>query len=107
LLDVEEVAERMNLAAGASLPAESRSNVADMTTTRRVVNGAKLRELYEDKLGLNRRRFAMASGVSESYLKRIEDGERNPSPVILAKLAAALDVDLNAFTTREPLDRAA
>jgi transcriptional regulator with XRE-family HTH domain len=78
-----------------------------MTTTRRVVNGAKLRVLYEDGLGLNRRRFAMASGVSESYLKRIEDGDRNPSPVILAKLAAALGVDLNAFTTREPLDRAA
>src|SRR6266403_843687 len=48
--------------------------------------------LSRAKRGMTRRQLAQASGASERYLAQIEGGQGNPSVVILASIARALDV---------------
>jgi XRE family aerobic/anaerobic benzoate catabolism transcriptional regulator len=46
------------------------------------------------KRGMTRRQLAHASGASERYLAQIEGGEANPSVVMLAAVAGALDIPI-------------
>src|SRR5437763_15144911 len=46
------------------------------------------------KRGMTRRQLAHASGASERYLAQIEGGAGNPSVVMLAAIAEALDVPI-------------
>ena len=53
--------------------------------------GARLRAA-RSKVGMTRKRLAVASGASERYLALIEAGDGNPSLSIMQALAGALDV---------------
>jgi len=50
--------------------------------------------LSRAKRGMTRRQLAQASGASERYLAQIEGGQGNPSVIILASIARALDVPI-------------
>src|SRR5436189_6160463 len=50
--------------------------------------------LSRAKRGMTRRQLAHASGASERYLAQIEGGAGNPSVIMLASIAHALDVPI-------------
>ena len=52
------------------------------------------------KRGMTRRQLAHASGASERYLAQIEAGAGNPSVVVLAAIAEALDVPISDLLPR-------
>src|SRR5262244_3755781 len=54
----------------------------------------RLVRLARAKRGMTRRQLAHASGASERYLAQIEGGEGNPSVIMLASIAHALDVPI-------------
>lgn len=54
----------------------------------------RLVRLGRAKRGMTRRQLAQASGASERYLAQIEGGEGNPSVIMLASIAQALDVPI-------------
>src|SRR5438132_14277686 len=54
----------------------------------------RLVRLGRAKRGMTRRQLAQASGASERYLAQIEGGQGNPSVIILASIARALDVPI-------------
>ena len=54
--------------------------------------GENLRGLREAR-GIERSQLAAASGYHRTYLADIERGERNPSSVVIARLALHLGVD--------------
>jgi XRE family transcriptional regulator, aerobic/anaerobic benzoate catabolism transcriptional regulator len=54
----------------------------------------RLVRLSRAKRGMTRRQLAQASGASERYLAQIEGGQGNPSVIILASIARALDVPI-------------
>lgn len=54
----------------------------------------RLVRLSRAKRGITRRQLAQASGASERYLAQIEGGQGNPSVIILASIARALDVPI-------------
>jgi XRE family transcriptional regulator, aerobic/anaerobic benzoate catabolism transcriptional regulator len=54
----------------------------------------RLVRLSRAKRGMTRRQLAQASGTSERYLAQIEGGQGNPSVIILASIARALDVPI-------------
>jgi XRE family aerobic/anaerobic benzoate catabolism transcriptional regulator len=64
-------------------PAEHRAFIAAI---------GHLVRLSRAKRGMTRRQLAHASGASERYLAQIEGGLGNPSVIILASIARALDV---------------
>jgi transcriptional regulator with XRE-family HTH domain len=92
-----------------------------MTQTRRTINRARLKEIRLDaglsldqlaeamKRDAIRRGYVRASnkGASGAYLSGIETGRVTPSAIYLRRLADTLGVDLDAISTREPIDRAA
>jgi XRE family transcriptional regulator, aerobic/anaerobic benzoate catabolism transcriptional regulator len=55
---------------------------------------ARLLRLSRAKRGMTRRQLAQASGASERYLAQIEGGQGNPSVIMLASIARALDVPI-------------
>src|SRR5437762_3280162 len=54
----------------------------------------RLVRLDRAKRGMTRRQLAHASGASERYLAQIEGGAGNPSVIMLASIAHALDVPI-------------
>ena len=54
----------------------------------------RLLRLSRAKRGMTRRQLAQASGASERYLAQIEGAQGNPSVIILASIARALDVPI-------------
>src|SRR5262252_902397 len=54
----------------------------------------RLLRLARAKRGMTRRQLAQASGASERYLAQIEGGAGNPSVIMLASIAQALDVPI-------------
>lgn len=64
-----------------------------------VVVGENLRRIRKEKK-LTIERLAMMSGVHKSYISDLERGERNPTVVLLDRLAYALQID-----PRELLDK--
>lgn len=74
--------------------------------TTRDVNGAEIRRIREDVLGLSLRQLvasvepADAEGLSAPHLSKIERGLATPSPGMLQRIARALGVDLDAISTR-------
>src|SRR3954454_16443143 len=52
------------------------------------------------KRGMTRRQLAHASGASERYLAQIEAGAGNPSVIVLAAVAEALDVPISDLLPR-------
>ena len=54
----------------------------------------RLVRLSRAKRGMTRRQLAQASGASERYLAQIEGAQGNPSVIILASIARALDIPI-------------
>lgn len=54
------------------------------------------------KDGLSLRALAEATGISPSYLSKIEAGVKNPEPTVALRLANALDVPLEAIYDLNP-----
>lgn len=52
-------------------------------------DGPKIRRQRELR-GYGLRRFAKAAQIHPAYLSRIERGERNPQPEVMARIATAL-----------------
>lgn len=44
--------------------------------------------------GWTKKQLSIKSGVSQTYISELEAGKKNPTVVILEKLAKALDVDI-------------
>jgi transcriptional regulator with XRE-family HTH domain len=63
--------------------------------------GARLRREREKKK-LSLLRLGRRAGVNWSYIGQIERGVANPTLLIMARLAMALQVDLGVFTTGLP-----
>lgn len=55
--------------------------------------GLAVRSLRETK-GMSRKELARAAGISESYLKKIENGHRNPGLETYKKITEVLDADI-------------
>ncbi|MCP9205558.1 helix-turn-helix domain-containing protein [Streptomyces sp. NEAU-Y11] len=56
-------------------------------------DGSKIRRQRELR-GYGLRRFAAVAGLSPAHLSRIERGLRDPQPEVLARIAAALECDI-------------
>lgn len=56
-------------------------------------DGGKVERL-RDKAGYSAASFAALVGVNGAYMRRLELGERNPSPRIRNKIAEVLGVDI-------------
>lgn len=55
--------------------------------------GFTVRNLRKTK-GMSRAELARAAGISESYLKKIENGARNPGLEIFRRITEILDADI-------------
>ncbi|MEV7264010.1 helix-turn-helix transcriptional regulator [Micromonospora aurantiaca] len=66
-------------------------------TTRRAANGAAIKALRE-ALGKEQAALAAEVGVGSTHLSNIEAGRRQPSPVLMGRIAAVLGVPLAAIT---------
>jgi transcriptional regulator with XRE-family HTH domain len=44
-----------------------------------------------EKMGLSRQQLAAKAGIDRAFLHRVEAGQRTPTVITLARLAAALD----------------
>jgi XRE family transcriptional regulator, aerobic/anaerobic benzoate catabolism transcriptional regulator len=58
--------------------------------------------LARDRLGWTRKGLAQASGVSERYLADLEAGLGNASLIVLRRVAAALQLDMEALLSEHP-----
>lgn len=66
------------------------------------MDGSRLRELRLER-GLSLNKLGEVTGISKSYLSFLErDIHKNPSLEILAKIAKALDVDIDYFINDDP-----
>jgi DNA-binding XRE family transcriptional regulator len=50
------------------------------------------------ELGFSQRDLAAAAGVDRAFLARVEQGLRNPSVVLLAKVAQAMETTVSELT---------
>lgn len=62
--------------------------------------GENLRKIREEK-GLSRRELAEKSGISQSYIIKIEQGTKNPTLEVLKSLATGLNVKIESLTENE------
>src|SRR5216117_3001112 len=72
-------------------PAATAAPVADAAFGEEI--GRRIRQ-GRAKRGMTRRQLAQDSGASERYLAQIEGGAGNPSVIVLASIAQALDVPI-------------
>lgn len=61
--------------------------------------GLNLQALRKAK-GLSQEELAHRADIHQTYLSGVERGRRNPSVMVLARIAAAMDEDLEALTMR-------
>ena len=55
--------------------------------------GANVRRLRQAR-GVSQERFALEHGFDRTYISGIERGERNPTVLVVERLAQALEVDV-------------
>lgn len=60
--------------------------------------GRKIQKLRKDKK-LSYRRFAIEADLAPSHVQKLEAGESNPTLTTLLKIAEALGIELNEFTS--------
>jgi len=68
-----------------------------MSTTKRKLNGASVKELRL-ALGIPAGEFAVRCDMSPSYLSNIEAGRKQPGPELVRRIAEKLGVSLDAIT---------
>jgi len=61
--------------------------------------GLNLQALRKAK-GLSQEELAHRADIHQTYLSGVERGRRNPSVMVLARIAAAMDEDIEALTRR-------
>ena len=66
--------------------------------------GWNLRRLRKDR-GLTQEDFATDSGFDRGYVSGIERGVRNPSALVLQRLAVSLDADVSDLVDRQAAER--
>ncbi len=52
--------------------------------------------------GLSQEELADRAAVHQTYLSGVERGRRNPTVIVLQKIAAALDLDIQDLVRRNP-----
>lgn len=67
-----------------------------MSASTRTTLARRVRALRVEH-GLTQDRLALMVGVEQSYISRIEAGERSPNFDLLVKLAEAFDLSLSKF----------
>lgn len=60
--------------------------------------GRKIREIRKDQ-GVSQLNLSLDAGVNRNYISDLENGRRNPSILVLYRLADALDVKITDFFT--------
>lgn len=91
------VADQFTLVVGYGLPSQGRQ-VAEIDETAVLATvGAHILE-RRTELGFSQRELAAAAGVDRAFLARVEQGLRNPSVVLLAKVAQAMKTNVSALT---------
>ena len=68
-----------------------------MRRTGYTVEGQRIVDLREER-GWNATRLAEKVGISLAFMRRIELGERQPSPAVRKRITEALGVPLKAIT---------
>lgn len=58
--------------------------------------GMRIRYLRKQK-GMSQEDLALESEVNKNYISDLERGNRNPTVIILERIAVALDVDLSTL----------
>jgi len=58
--------------------------------------GMRIRYLRKEK-GLSIEDLALEAGINKNYLSDLERGRRNPSLIILNRIAVALDISLSVL----------
>lgn len=61
--------------------------------------GLNLQNLRREK-GLSQEELAFRSGIHQTYLSGVERGKRNPTALVMQKIAAALDSDIDRLVAR-------
>ncbi len=65
--------------------------------------GQRISKLREAK-GITTNKLANLSGISQSYLREIELGKKNPTVEILSYICESLKISLSSFFIIEPSD---
>lgn len=68
-----------------------------MRRTRFAVDGQKIADLRDER-GWSSTRFAEKVGISLAFMRRIELGQRQPSPAVRKRITEVLEVPLQAIT---------
>lgn len=63
-----------------------------------ISNSAAIRAL-RTRTGITLRDLAARAGITNGYLSKLEHGQANGTGPVLARVAAALEVDVSAITT--------
>jgi DNA-binding XRE family transcriptional regulator len=92
-LDRAAVVERRREEAAKGVPA-ARRNYLTAREARRLLDGESPLKVWREKRGRSQRELAVAAGVGAGYLAEIETGRKPGSVLALAKLARALQVQM-------------
>ena len=92
-LDRAAVVERRREEAGKGVQAARRSYLTAQEA-RRLLDGESPVKVWREKRGRSQRELAAAAGVSAGYLAEIETGRKPGSVLALARLARALQVQM-------------
>jgi transcriptional regulator with XRE-family HTH domain len=65
-------------------------------TPRQVELGDRIRR-YRSRRGFSQEALAYEAGINRTYIASLEAGQRNPSLDLMARLAAALEIDLGTL----------
>ncbi|OQW72123.1 MAG: transcriptional regulator [Proteobacteria bacterium ST_bin14] len=66
--------------------------------------GLNLQNLRREK-GLSQEELAFRSGIHQTYLGGVERGKRNPTALVMQRIAAALDSDNERLVARRSGNR--
>jgi len=97
-LDRAAVVERRRREGAKSVQA-ARRNYLTAGEARRLLDGESPVKVWREKRGRSQRELAAAAGVSAGYLAEIETGRKPGSVVALARLAKALQVQIEDLIT--------
>jgi transcriptional regulator with XRE-family HTH domain len=61
--------------------------------------------LFRSRLGISQEELAFRSGLHRTYVSGVKRGIRNPTVVIIGRLAKALDVDPALLIQSKPKNR--
>ena len=81
---------------------ESQVGIADVGMDVRCRVGLNVQRLRRAK-GLSQEELAHQAGIHQTYLSGVENGRRNPSIMVLQRIATPLDADLEDLTVRKAI----